>query len=104
MRRYMDDVIIATTASPDQFLMIVERFLKLCQKNGLRLKGPKTFIGVKYFNFLGKYIAQGQITASPHYVLGLLKVKPESYEIQVNKKTKYKFYVLKNLLFIKNLY
>ena len=75
MRRYMDDVILASMKDGPTFLANVERFLQICLQNGLRLKGAKTFIGATSYSFLGKRIVSGQVTASPHYVLTLLKVK-----------------------------
>ena len=78
MRRYMDDVIIASVVDGAHFVKLVERFLQICEKNGLRLKGPKTFIGATSFKFLGRYIQNGQITASPHYLLSLLKITWEN--------------------------
>ena len=90
MRRYMDDVIIASVVDGAHFVTLVERFLQLCEKHGLRLKGPKTFIGATSFKFLGRYIQEGKITASPHYVCNLLKVKWED----ILTKTQMRSYVM----------
>ena len=90
MRRYMDDVIIASVKDGDHFANLVERFLQICLKNGLRLKGPKTFIGATSFKFLGRFIQNGQITASPHYLLNLLKVK----STDIRTRTQMRSYVM----------
>ena len=90
MRRYMDDVILASLKDEKTFLANVERFFQLCLKNGLRLKGPKTFIGATAYTFLGKKIVSGKVTASPHYVLSLLKIKSED----IRTKTQMRSYVM----------
>lgn len=90
MRRYMDDVILASMKDGNTFLANVERFLQICLKNGLRLKGAKTFIGATSYSFLGKRIVSGQVTASPHYVLTLLKVKWED----IKTRTQMRSYVM----------
>ena len=90
MRRYMDDVILASMKDGNTFLANVERFLQICLKNGLRLKGTKTFIGATSYSFLGKRIVSGQVTASPHYVLTLLKVKWED----IKTRTQMRSYVM----------
>ena len=86
----MDDVILASMKDAETFLKNTERFLQISLKNGLRLKGAKTFIGATTYSFLGRRIVSGQITASPHYVLTLLKVVADD----IKTKTQMRLYVM----------
>ena len=78
MRRYMDDLVLATTTNEADYIKLVEKFFKIVRRNNLRLKGKKCFFGSKAFNFLGVTINNGKITASPHYVAKLELVQPEN--------------------------
>ena len=77
MRRYMDDLIIATEGSEEDYLHLVKRFFQIVRMNNLRLKGKKCFFGATAFNFLGVLIKDGKIQPSPHYVEKLEQLKPE---------------------------
>ena len=78
MKRYMDDVIIATDGDEKDYLAKIRMFLNLCRQNGLRLKGKKCFFGVKKFNYLGYKIEDGKITASVHYKKKINDIAMES--------------------------
>ena len=78
MRRYMDDLVLATTTNEKDYIKLVEKFFKIVRRNNLRLKGKKCFFGSKAFNFLGVTINKGKITASPHYVAKLEQIQPEN--------------------------
>ena len=67
MSKYMDDVLVANP-NRNAFKTLVRTFFRIMKRNGLRLKGKKTFIGMRAFNYLGFLINQGEIMASPHYV------------------------------------
>ena len=78
MRRYMDDLILATVKDGDAYLKLIRKFFKIVRRNNLRLKGKKCFFGSKAFNFLGYVIENGRITASPHYMAKLENMSFES--------------------------
>lgn len=77
MRRYMDDLIIASEGSEEDYLHLVKRFFQIVRENNLRLKGKKCFFGATAFNFLGVLIKDGKIQPSPHYIEKLEQLKPE---------------------------
>ena len=74
MRRYMDDLVIATMGTEDEYIQLVEKFFRIVRLNNLRLKGKKCFFGARAFNFLGVKIVNGQITPSPHFMEKLEKM------------------------------
>ena len=72
--KYMDDFILATEDSEDDFLAKLRIFFVTCRRNNIRLKGKKVFFLTTKFNYLGYTIIDGAVAPNEHYVNKLLKV------------------------------
>ena len=78
MEKYMDDVVVGTTGTEDEYLNILRRFLQLCLDNNLKLKGSKCVFLSDNYSFLGHDIVKGTIMANKHKVLKLIDVELEN--------------------------
>ena len=75
--KYMDDFIMATEDSEEDFLAKLRIFFVICRRNNLRLKGKKVFFLTTRYNYLGYVIIDGAVAPSEHYVNKLLAVEWE---------------------------
>lgn len=71
----MDDIMLATPPCPRIYIRALDEFFTICETNGIRIKGKKCSFGLSEFNYLGNRIKNGELTASPHYVMKLKSVK-----------------------------
>ena len=72
--KYMDDFILATEDTEDDFLAKLRIFFVTCRRNNIRLKGKKVFFLMTKFNYLGFVIVDGAVAPNEHYVNKLVKV------------------------------
>ena len=72
--KYMDDFILATEDSEEDFLDKLRMFFVICRRNNIRLKGKKVFFLMTMFNYLGFAIVDGAVAPNEHYVNKLLEV------------------------------
>ena len=75
LRKYMDDIFVATEGTDEEFLMVLKKFLDLCLQYDLRMKGSKCVFLAKSTNYLGSEIKNGTIGPNPHRVLKLQMVE-----------------------------
>ena len=74
-RKYMDDVFVACDGTDEDFLIVLKKFLDLCLRYDLRLKGSKCVFLAKSTNYLGCEIKNGTVGPNPHRVLKLQLVE-----------------------------
>ena len=75
LRKYMDDIILGTEGSEEEFLEILESFFKICVRYNIRLKGSKCkFLSTSY-NYLGVEVTKGTIGPNKHKVIKLQEVE-----------------------------
>ena len=74
-KKYMDDVVVATKGTDEDFLLVFENFLKICLRHDLRLKGSKCQFLSKSTNYLGYEVSNGTIGPNPHRLLKLQLVE-----------------------------
>ena len=75
LRKYMDDIILGTEGSDEEFLEVLEQFFKICQRYGIRLKGSKCIFLSKSYNYLGVEIEAGTVGPNKHKVIKLQEVE-----------------------------
>ena len=78
LRRYMDDVILASFKDRQDYLSKLRQFFSLCRQSGLKLKGKKCYFCVRKLNYLGNRIEDGKIIPSKHYVSRIDDIAMES--------------------------
>ena len=91
LRRYMDDVILASFEDRKDYLKKLRQFFSLCRQSGLKLKGKKCYFCVQEFNYLGTRIEKGLIVPSKHYCSRIEDIAMES----IKTKSGLKSYVMK---------
>ena len=75
LRKYMDDIILGTDGSVEEYLEVLEQFFKICVRYNIRLKGSKcTFLSPSY-NYLGVTVEDGTIGPNKHKVIKLQEVE-----------------------------
>ena len=87
LRKYMDDIALACEGTDEDFLLVFEKFLDLCLRNDLRLKGSKCVFLAKSTNYLGCEVKNGTIGPNPHRVLKLQMVEAKSLTTKGKLKT-----------------
>ena len=75
LRKYMDDVFVATDGTDEEFLLVIKKFFDLCLQYDLRMKGSKCVFLAKSTNYLGCEVKNGTIGPNPHRVLKLQMVE-----------------------------
>ena len=75
LRKYMDDVYVATEGTDEEYLMVIKKFFDLCLQYDLRMKGSKCVFLAKSTNYLGCEVKNGTIGPNPHRVLKLQMVE-----------------------------
>ena len=85
--KYMDDVLLGSDINEDHYLVVLEKFLSLCESNNLRLKGSKCEFLAFEFDFLGYRISAGTIGPNPHKLNKLLEVELECLSTKTKMKS-----------------
>ena len=85
--KYMDDVLLGSDVDEDHYLMVLDKFLSLCESNNLRLKGSKCEFLAFEFDFLGYRISSGTIGPNPHKVNKLLEIELECLSTKTKMKS-----------------
>ena len=85
--KYMDDFILATETSEDDFLAKLRIFFVTCRRNNIRLKGKKVFFLMTKYNYLGFVIIDGAVAPNEHYVNKLLDVSFEHIKTKGHMKS-----------------
>ena len=75
MKKYMDDIILGTDGSEEEYLQILEKFFQICQRYNIRLKGSKCIFLSPVYNYLGVEIDEGKIGPNRHKVIKLQQVE-----------------------------
>ena len=87
LRRYMDDIILASFKHRDDYLRILRDFFSLTRQAGLKLKGKKCFFCVRELNYLGNRIERGLIVPSKHYCSRIDDIAMESIKTRSQLKS-----------------
>ena len=75
LRKYMDDVIVATEGTDEDFLVVLKKFFDICVRFNLRMKGSKCVFLAKSTNYLGCEVKNGTVGPNPHRVMKLQMVE-----------------------------
>ena len=75
LRKYMDDIILGTDGSEEEYLEILEHFFKICVRYNIRLKGSKCIFLSPTYNYLGVSVEEGTIGPNKHKVIKLQEVE-----------------------------
>ena len=75
LRKYMDDIILGTDGSEEEYLEILEQFFKICVRYNIRLKGSKCIFLSPTYNYLGVSVEEGTIGPNKHKVIKLQEVE-----------------------------